>query len=167
MKFVGQVRLTDPCFATKVYNEPLQDALWSVVIGGTMPSTNASNVSVDFELDPTALNEITLPAAYLASLGSYSNQASEAALIDQSMDNEISGDMTGVAGEDDLPEMDPFPSGTTFTPETNDEEYADGVDAGIEAPEPGASWLVSLGAMLALWRRSRPSRFDMSAEKSF
>lgn len=138
-------------------DEPLNEALWSLVIGGNTPSTNSSNVTVDFELNPTALNEITFPSSYLAALGSYSNQSSEASLVDQSMDTTLAADMSDVAGQDDLTDVDPFPSGTTFTPETNEEEYSDGVDVGIEAPEPAAIWMISAFAGLCL--RRHPPRF--------
>ena len=138
--------------------EPLQNALWSLVMGGTSPSSSTANVDVDFELNPAALNEITFPSSYLAGLGSYSNQTQEAQLIDQSMDNTIMSDETFAANVDTLTNVDPFPSGTMFSPMTNGEAYNDGVDAAIEAPEPGTLSLLAAGAALCLRRRGRVTR---------
>lgn len=91
--------------------EPLQDALWSLVISSNTPSDTSNNVSVDFELNPAALNEITLPSSYVTLLGSFSTPAQEAALIDLADDLSITGDMSIVGDDDVLSDMDPFPSG--------------------------------------------------------
>lgn len=133
--------------------EPLQNALWSLVMGGTSPSSSSANVDVDFELNPAALNELAFPPSYLAGLGSFSSQTQEAELIDQSMDNEIVSDETFAGDMDSLTDVDPFPSGTMFSPMTNDEEYNDGVDAAIQVPEPGTLSLLAVGAVVCLRRR--------------
>lgn len=151
----GSTFSTDDVENFQADGEPLQNALWSLVMGGTSPSSSSSSVDVDFELNPAALNEITFPSSYLADLGSYSNQTQEAQLIDQSMDTEIMSDETFAGDVDTLTDVDPFPSGTMFSPATNNEEYNDGVDAAIEAPEPGALSLVAAGAGLCLRRNKR------------
>ena len=138
-------------------NEPLGNALWSLTIGADMPTTSQNNVGVDFELNPVALTELGFPASYLSTL-SYNSETTEAAAIDQSMDTAIASDMVDTAGEDDLTEVDPFPSGTTFTPEFDEEGYFDGVDASIEAPEPGTAALLAVGLGAAMMRRAKERR---------
>jgi hypothetical protein len=126
--------------------EPLDQSLWTLTRYGSQGSVVGIR-GYDFYLNPTALSEITFPASYLASLGSYTDTTSEALLIDQAVDDEISS-LTGDIS--DLTDFDPFPTGTSYTPLMDGEEYADGADAAIEAPEPGAIFLPLVLAVLGV-----------------
>lgn len=121
---------------------PLADTLWSVSIGGSTPTTSVGSVYVDFELNPVALKEISFSSAFLSPLGSYSDQASEAALIDHAMDAIIEGELSVSGDEIDLSNAEFFPDGTTYSPLSNGEEYEDGVAADIiGVPLPRSVWM--------------------------
>ncbi len=129
-------------------NAPLSNALWSLTLSGSGPTLSTAAVGVNFELNPQALNEITFPPSYLASLGSYSNPTTEAALIDLSMDSSIQGVLTyNNSGEVDLPAgVSPFPAGTTYSPSGGSVEYGDAAEAVIVGvPEP-ATWALLMAA---------------------
>jgi len=51
---------------------PFADTLWHLNLAGDGPVGGTSDVSVDFELNPLALQEIVLPSSYLLSLPGYS-----------------------------------------------------------------------------------------------
>jgi hypothetical protein len=124
--------------------ESVDHTLWTLTQYGS--AGGAGGISgYDFYLNPAALSEITFPSSYLATLGSYSDATSEALLIDQAVDDDIFS-LTG--GTSDLADFDPFPSGTTYTPSVDGEEYADGADAVIAAPEPGIIFLPAILAIL-------------------
>lgn len=143
---------------------PLDQSLWYLAIGGQGPITSTSDMGIDFELNPLALNEIAFPSSFLAGLGSFSDAASEAALIDQSIDQTVAGALTLNGNEVDLSGFNPFPAGTTFTAADGGVDYADGVDAGINGgpevsgvPAPQAWLLFATGsaAFLGASRRRR------------
>jgi hypothetical protein len=145
---------------------PLDQTLWYLTLGGQGPIASTSDVGIDFELNPLALNEIAFPSSFLAGLGSYSDATSEAALIDQAIDQTVAAALTLNGNEVDLSGFDPFPTGTTFSAISGGVEYADGVDAGISGdgfsstPAPQA-WLLFATGFLGLfgagWRRSKLS----------
>jgi hypothetical protein len=135
--------------------EPQDQTLWSLVMGANTPTPSVANVMIDFELNPAALSEITLPSSYVASLGSFANPTAEALLVDQQVDLQIAAEMTFTGDEGDLTDFDPFPSGTTYMPLSDGEHYADGADAAIEAPEPASVCLFLVTACAAAMRRNR------------
>jgi hypothetical protein len=144
-------------------NAPLSNALWSLTLSGSGPTLSTAAVSVDFEFNPKALNEITFPPSYLATLGSYSDPTTEAALINLSMDASIRGALTyNSAGEVDLPAgYSPFPVGTTFTPAGAGVQYGDAAEAeivGVPEPAPGALLMAAVGAGVMLQRVRRALR---------
>jgi hypothetical protein len=139
---------------------PLNDTLWYLSLGADEPTNSLSDMEIDFELDPLALQEIIFPSSFLASLGAYSDPTTEAALIDKAIDKTVASALSLTGDTVSLPSgFDPFPTGTTFSPEGGSVQYADGVDAGITAPEPGTGPLLIAGlaglALALVTRRRR------------
>jgi hypothetical protein len=138
-----------------------EDSLWYLSISADQSTANLSDLDIDFDLNPEALNEIVFTPSFLAGLGSYSNSTQEADLIDAYFDDEIDSAITFSGDDATLPTgFDPFPNGTTFLPEGGSVLYADGVDAGIaDAPEGGTLGYVLLGVLgLAGFVRVRAGR---------
>jgi hypothetical protein len=137
---------------------PLDKTLWFLAIGAQGPIGSRSDVGIDFEINPQALNEITFPSRFLAGLGPFSNAASVAALIDQAVNQAVAAALTPNGNEVDLRNFDPFPAGTTFSAASGGVQYADGVNAGITgAPEPG-TWLLLATGLLGLLGMGRQRR---------
>jgi hypothetical protein len=123
---------------------PLSDTLWVMSLSASESISSASDISAGFDLNPLALDEITLPVAYLKSLSLHyasltPNQL--AVLIDAQIDKEIACSLDVSGGIGTLSDFDPFPDGTTFTGAGGtDVSFADGVDAGLVAvPLPAAA----------------------------
>jgi hypothetical protein len=137
---------------------PLNDTLWYLSVGGDTPTTSTSDVLVDFELNPLALNEIMFPSSFLASIGPYSDTDSEALLIDQALDQSIASQLALNGDAVDLNGVDPFPTGTMFQAISGGVEYADDVDAVVSAaPEPASLVLLS-GSLVILAGSRRVSK---------
>jgi hypothetical protein len=139
-------------------DNPLSNALWSLEMGGSQPASGPANVEVDFELNPLALHELAFPASFISSLGSFSTDAQEVALIETAFDNTITADESFSGNTDTLTNVDPFPQGTMFSPAINNEEYNFGVDAEIAVPEPGVAVSVMAMGACVLGRRPRRQR---------
>jgi hypothetical protein len=135
---------------------PLDNTLWFLEIGARGPGISG----IDFELNPLALREITFPADFLAGLGPFSDPTSEAALIDQSIDQAVAGQLKSDGNE--LKGFDPFPADTTFTAMGSGVQYAEGVDTGLTAvPEPSSLAVLGTGALALIgfaWRRRKRMR---------
>jgi hypothetical protein len=133
---------------------PLDQTLWYLSLSGQITGGELV-VLLDFQLNPLALSEIQFPSSFLASLGSYTDAASEALLIDQAMDTFITSQLAFDGDAVDLNEVHLLPAGTTFQAIEGGIDYAEGVGAVVTAvPEPGALWLFGIGlAALALNRR--------------
>lgn len=133
---------------------PLGSTLWEVTVGRDMPTS--SGITVDFELNPQALNEIQFPSAFLQSLGTFPDAITEAFLIDQAIDQSLQSQLTQTGSEFDLTGATLFPAGTTFQAIAGGVEYADDVDAGIAAsPEPASVVILLAGGFTVLARRRR------------
>jgi hypothetical protein len=65
---------------------PLNQTLWYLSVGGDTPTTSTNALLVNFQLNPLARNEIQFSSSFLASLGTYTDAASEAVLINQAID---------------------------------------------------------------------------------
>lgn len=137
---------------------PLDKTLWYLAIDDSGAINSLSDVNVDFVLNPAALNEILFPSSFLAGLGPFSNPATEAALIDAAIDQDVMSALSLSSGALSLsPNFDPFPNGTMFSPVSGGVTYGDGVEAAVEAPEPGTGWLL-LPAMALAFTVRRPAR---------
>jgi hypothetical protein len=140
---------------------PMADTLWTLSLGADAPLASESGVDVGFYLNPAALNEISFPSAYLSSLPGYSlgmTEAELAALLDVQLADAAAGALSFDSGIASLSGYDPFPDGTMFTPEDSEDgvEFADGVDAGVQAvPLPSAAWLGAAGLVLVALSRTR------------
>ena len=122
-------------------------------------TTSPSAVSVDFQLNPAALGEISFSSAFLATIGPYSDPASEAAAVDAAADLSIESQLVEDAGGAavDLNALNVFPAGTTYTVAANGVDYLDEVDAGVTGvPEPSAAWIgIGLLGLMGLTARPR------------
>jgi hypothetical protein len=143
--------------------DPLNDTLWTLALSGDGLIDSASELGIDFELNPLALQEINFPTSYLAALPGYSASLTPdelAPLIDAEFDDRIGQAVSFGSGFPTLTGFSLFPDGTTYTPLNGlDDTYLDGVAAAVEAPEP--SGLAMLGAALptaALFRRRGRTR---------
>jgi hypothetical protein len=142
---------------------PLEDTLWNLSLSADGPLASTSDVDVDFELNPLALNEIMLPSSYLSSLPRYSDSltaAEIATLVDGAIDNAIGQALTFDDGTVSLQDFALFPADTLFQAADGGVVYAEGVDAGLtDVPEPATLWLVGAGlfalAGVSLKRRNR------------
>src|SRR5208283_3961990 len=80
-----------------------------------------------------------------------------AELIDDAVDTAVEGALGFADGTASLQGFALFPDGTQFAA-ANDVEYAEGVDAGLNAvPEPASAWILAAG-LLGLFglRRAAP-----------
>jgi hypothetical protein len=141
---------------------PMNQTLWFVGVSADGPIASVSDLGIDFELNPLALNEISFPTTYLSMLPGYSptlSAAQLAVLIDAQIDGTLEqpGVITISDGTASISDYSLFPDGTTFTPfNGQDVEYGDGANAAEEeVPEPGAVGLLVLALPLIA---SRPSR---------
>jgi hypothetical protein len=135
---------------------PFANSLWELGVSASGAVSSVSDLDVEFDLNPMALDELGFPTSYLYSLPGYSpsmTEAEVALLIDQQMDAALAspGVWTIAGGEADLTGFSPFPAGTMYTPEGSEVDYAAGADAYVEddVPEPGsaAGMLVGLIAL--------------------
>jgi hypothetical protein len=123
----------------------LDQTLWYLSLGGVGPLTNPSGIGVDFVLNPLALREISFSSSFLAGLGTYTDAASEARLINLAVDRLIASALTFNGSAFVLPTgFHLFPTGTMFMAASGGVQYADGVDAGL-VDEPENVSLVLLG----------------------
>lgn len=109
---------------------PYQDTLWTLTLIGNGVVANPKKVAVDFELNPAALNELSLPTWYLMSLPGYSKGLGAgviASLIDNQIDTAVESDLRSDGDEVTLDDPSLFPAGTLFQPANSGEEFADGV----------------------------------------
>ena len=144
---------------------PLEDTLWNLSLSADGPLGSTSDVDVDFELNPLALNEILLPSSYLSSLPGYSaslTAAQIATLVEGAIDDAIGQALTFDSGSGtvSLSAFALFPAGTLFQAADGGVVYAEAVDAGLtDVPEPATLWLVGAGlfalAGVSLKRRNR------------
>jgi len=143
----------------------MDPTLWYLGLSADGPVASVSDLGIDFELNPVALNEISFPTAYLTSLPGYSpslTPAELAALIDTQIETALmQPGVISIAGDGtaSLSDYQFFPDGTTFTPANGqDVEYADGSNAAIEddVPEPESGGFFVLAALgLGISRRPR------------
>jgi hypothetical protein len=146
---------------------PFADTLWHLNLAADGPLGGTSDVGVDFELNPLALQEIAFPSSYLFSLPGYSPSLSDqkvAMLIDSAVDSAIVGALGFAGGNVSLPDFAPFPAGTQYVT-TSDVEYAQGVDAGLDVvPEPGSTSLLASGLLVFFGlRRFRQKSNEVAA----
>jgi len=148
---------------------PFEATLWHLNLAANGPVAGTSDVSVDFELNPLALQEILLPSSYLISLPGYSiglTNQQVALLIDGAVDKAITDALAFVGGTVSLQSFALFPDGTLFAP-TNTVEYAEGVDAGLNAvPEPASISLLASGLFALFGFRRRVKRFPTLCARS-
>ncbi len=137
---------------------PLSQTLWYATVGEAGPVTNAGSLAkleIDFELNPLALKEITLPQSFLNSLPTFTTIAQEIADINQAIDSAIANGMTFSGNQEMLNGFDPFPAGTTYSPLSNNQAYGDGAAAEVAAPVPASIWLMGLGTLVLMARKSK------------
>ena len=137
---------------------PLSQTLWYVTVGEAGPVTSAGSLAkleIDFELNPLALKEITLPQSFLNSLPAFTTTAQEIAEINQAVDNAIANGMAFSGNQETLNGFDPFPVGTTYSPLSNNQAYGDGAAAEVAAPVPASIWLMGCGTLVLLTRKSQ------------
>jgi hypothetical protein len=129
---------------------PFQQTLWVLSLDADQPLNSTSDVSVDFELNPLALQEIVLPTSYLLTLPGYSaglSNAELADLIDAAFESSIAAALAFTNGTVSLQDFQLFPDGTQFQP-IGDVTYAEGVSAGLNAvPEPTALWILATSVL--------------------
>jgi hypothetical protein len=127
-----------------------EDTLWGLALSADGPLGGPSGVSVLFQLNPLALQEIELPSSYLASLPGYSANLSDAQLaelINAAVEASLKGALTFDGSAVSLQNFAIFPEGTQFAPGT-DVMYEEGVAAALNAaPEPDSIWLVAAGLL--------------------
>jgi PEP-CTERM motif len=137
---------------------PLDQTLWYLSVGSDQPTASISDVFVNFQLNPLALDEIQFSTGFLASLGTYTDTASEVLLIDQTISQFVESQLTRNGSEVDLDTAHLFPAGTMFQPIAGGVEYADAVDAVVtQVPEPGALPLFGFGLAGLFLARYRAS----------
>jgi hypothetical protein len=145
---------------------PMGDTLWQLSLSAENALSGASGVDVQFLLNPMALDEIVFPSDYLSELPGYSASLDNddlAALIDANIDSAIGSALCFSGGVASLTNYDLFPDDTTYTAVDSDEQFASGVEAGVEAaPLPPASLqalvlVLTLGVSMLLRRVFRPS----------
>jgi hypothetical protein len=104
-------------------------------------------------------NEIKFSPSYLASLGPYTDVASESLLIDESISEYIASQLVFSRNAIDLNAVDIFPVGTTFQAIDAIDggvEYADVVDAVLSSvPEPESVAIFAAGLFLLSGFRCR------------
>jgi len=134
--------------------DPTSDDLWTL----DFSEDGTSGITADFELNPSE-TEISFSLSELTTIGCAlaTNQDS---CIDAWEDGQLDSDFTpdGFGGE--MEDVELF-DGATYTPSgSGPVEYAIGVDAGVEAPEPSSSALLvaGLAALAIVYRRRSPSR---------
>src|SRR5208283_2426649 len=96
---------------------PFDDTLWDLNFAANGPLGGASDVDVDFELNPLALQEISFPSSYLSSLPGYSASLTDdelAELIDDAVDTAVEGALGFADGTAALQGFALFPDGTQF-----------------------------------------------------
>jgi hypothetical protein len=145
-----------------------QTLYWLGIAAGSGTIQSSSDIQISFELNPLALNEITFPSPWLATIPGYSGSLTAQAradLIEQQIESEMRqpGVFAIGGGSATLSGYSVFPDGTSFTPDGGSVEYADGVNAGINSvPEPSTVGLLGVGALgiMRCCRRSRPALLD-------
>ena len=132
---------------------PFENTLWHLNLAANGPVAGTSDVSVDFELNPLALDEIIFPTLYLVSLPGYSMDLSDqelAELIDEAVDKAVREAFVLVGDTVQLQNFLLFPDGTLYAP-INSVEYAEGVDAGLTTvPEPASILLLASATLMLL-----------------
>jgi len=98
-------------------SKAFEDTLWSLSLSGAGVLAGTPDVAVDFELNPEALDEVSLPSSYLVTLPGYSTGLSDdeiAALIDDAFDSAIGWALTydSSSGKVSLTDYSLFPGGT-------------------------------------------------------
>lgn len=130
------------------------DTLWTLDI----TENGLAAFSVDFELN--SASELSFSSAELTDLnctGANDNNT----CIDSALDAEIKGDLTSDSlGGQEIADLPLFQDSVTYTP-TGDPntpiEFGEGVDAGMEVPEPSSIALFLVGLMaLGFLSRRRP-----------
>jgi hypothetical protein len=136
---------------------PFDGSLWYLTVGGDSRTAGTSDVQVDFQLNPLALNEIQLPASFIASLGTFTDTDSEVLLIDAAIDQSIGSQLTIDGDTVGLTNVNVFPSGTTFTAINGGVEYAEDVDAALTtAPEPASLTILATSVVVGAAMRRMP-----------
>jgi len=134
--------------------DPTPDDLWTL----DFSEDGSRGINADFELNPSE-TEISFSLSELTTMGcaSASNQDS---CIDTWEDSQLDNDFTSDGSGGEMEDVELF-DGATYTPSgSGSVEYAIGVDAGVEAPEPSSSALLvaGLAALAIFYRRRSPSR---------
>jgi hypothetical protein len=137
--------------------DPTSDDLWTLDFSEDGTSAGPGNIGVDFELNPSE-TEISFSSSELTTMGCASaiNQDS---CIDTWEDTQLDNDFTSDGAGGEMEDVQLF-DGATYTPGgSGPVEYAIGVDAGVEAPEPPSSALLvaGLAALAIFYRRRSPS----------
>ncbi|HUO08187.1 MAG TPA: PEP-CTERM sorting domain-containing protein [Phycisphaerae bacterium] len=133
---------------------PLAETLWYLAA----EANGGTSTKITFVLNPLALNEITFPSSFIASLPPFSNAAQEAALISQAVVNSLALQGTFSAGAMDFNNASLFPAGTTYQAISGGVQYVDASDAfvaGTEVPEPATGVMLMGFVGAAVVRRRR------------
>jgi opacity protein-like surface antigen len=140
---------------------PFENTLWHLNLAANGPVAGPSDVAVDFELNPLALDVIIFPTSYLVGLPGYSmglSDAEVATLIDQAVDKAVTEALVLIGDTVQLQSFLLFPDGTFYAP-INSVEYAEGVDAGLTTvPEPTSILLLASAILILLGFHSGRTR---------
>jgi hypothetical protein len=132
---------------------PFDQTLWTLAIAANGSLLSSSDVGVDFQLSPQALDELLLPSSYLSGLPGFSaslTNAEIATLIDDDIDKRIEQALALQGGEIVLENFSLFPDGTRFQPTGGDVIYAEGANAALTVvPWPATGGLVLIGLIAA------------------
>jgi hypothetical protein len=147
---------------------PLDKTLWYFAVGGHLVN-NALVALIDFQLNPLALDEIQFSSSFLASLGLYTDAASEALLINQALNTFIASQVDIDDFTLTFEDVHLFPDDTTFQPLAGGVQYANGVAAVVSAvPEPPPLAILAVGLLgIAAFRRSRTKPSTASTSTPF
>jgi hypothetical protein len=147
--FLATDSFVDPTLGSLIASgpQPMNQTLWTLDISANGPISSVSNLTINFNLNPLAFQELSIPG-YTSSM---------ALAFDTSVDNALesrTGPISVVDGTAMLSDFAPF-SSTTFTPLYGmGEQIADGNQSSVSLVPLPRGAVMGLSLLVAIWGAS-------------